>query len=145
MSRPIGVVALIFLLALQAGCSTTGEPPATGVAEETREIFVGTWKGEYVDGEGHKVRSWVQTRSTDGTYVIRFVHYTEQGILHTMGKGKWWLEGGRFYEIAPETMEAPDVYDFEIISRDEIRFDSVTTSYSFTDQRTEAADIPQFM
>jgi len=145
MSKPISFVVLIFLLALQAGCTTTGRSLTAGTQEETREMFVGTWKGEYVDGEGNQVRSWVQTRSADGTYVIRFVHHTEQGVLQTMGKGKWWLEGDRFYEISPKIMEEPDVYEFEIISKDEIRFKSVTTSYSFTDERTVAADIPQFM
>jgi hypothetical protein len=139
------LLVLVFSLVIYAGCATGTHPVAKDVDEDVKSVFVGTWEGEHLDGKGEKVRSWVQKRAADGTYVIQFVHYKEDGPVHTVRKGKWWLEGDRFYEIAPSIMDEPDVYEFEIIGKDEIRFQSLEEDYSFTDKRVEPDETPRFM
>ena len=136
------VLALVLILVLQAGCTTVNNTFSKDVPEDIRRIFVGTWEGQYLDHEGIKVRTWIQNRSADGTYTIDFVHYTEKGVSQTMRKGKWWLKGDRFYEIALDVMEKPDVYEFEIISKNEISFKSVAKIYTFIDKRIETAEMP---
>jgi len=52
-------------------------------------------------------------------------------------KGKWWIDGNRFYEIAPDVMEEADIYQFEILNEDEIRFKSTVKDYEFIDRRIQ--------
>jgi hypothetical protein len=40
-------------------------------------------------------------------------------------RGKWWIDGNRFYEIAPDVMEKANIYEFEILNEDEIRFKTI--------------------
>jgi hypothetical protein len=145
MTKTRIVLALILVMLLQPGCSTTQKSPPKNVPEDIRRMFVGIWEGEYVNNEGRKERTWIQTRSADGTFSIVFVHHTEKGIYKTRGRGKWWLEGDRFYEISPDVMKKPDVYQFEILSEDEIRFKSVEKDYEFIDKRVETFREPAFI
>jgi len=145
MNKTKIVLALILVLVLQPGCSTIDKTFPKDVPEDIRRIFVGTWAGEYVNNEGRTERTWIQKRSADGTYTIAFVHFTEKGVRKTMGQGKWWLEGDRFYETAPDGMKKPDVYQFEIVSEDEIRFRSVGKDYEFIDKRVETFREPAFI
>jgi len=123
---------LICGVLLQAGCGAyhTGDP-----LDNVRRVFVGTWEGEHVDDEGNLLRTWIQRRFEDGTYATSFVHCTEKGIRRSGQRGKWWIDGNRFYEIAPSVMEEPDVYEFEILNNNEIRFKSTVTDYEFIDRR----------
>jgi hypothetical protein len=91
------------------------------------------------------VRSWIQNRSEDGTYSIVFIHHTEEGSFKSRQKGKWWVEGNRFYEMASDVMSEPDVYEFEILNEDEIRFKSVTKEYEFIDRRYRHPKSPTFI
>jgi hypothetical protein len=101
-------------------------------------MFVGTWEGEHTDRKGTLLRTWIQNRSEDGTYAIVFFRHTEKGIFKSTQEGKWWLKGDRFHEIAPDLMEKPDVYQFEILNENEIRFRSIIKDYEFIDRRTES-------
>ena len=138
------VLAVILVLVLQTGCSMTDNTSPKDVPENIRRIFVGTWEGEYVNHEGRTVRTWIQKRSADGTYTIAFVHFTEKGVRKTMRQGEWWLEGDRFYEMSPDVMKKPDVYQFEILSEGEIHFRSVGKDYEFIDKRVETFRVPGF-
>ena len=142
MNKTKIVLALILVLVLHAGCSTIDKSPPKDVPEDIKRIFVGTWEGEHVNNEGRTERTWTQKRSADGTYRIAFVHYTAQGVVKTKRQGKWWLEGDRFYEISPDVMKNPDVYEFQILSEDEIRFKSVAKDYEFIDKRVKASREP---
>jgi hypothetical protein len=145
MNKTNIVLALILLMVIQPGCSTIDKSSSKNVPEDIRRIFIGTWEGEYVNHEGRTERTWIQKRSADGTYTIAFCHYSEKGVSKTKQHGKWWLEGDRFYEIAPDVMKKPDVYQFEILSEDEIRFKSVAKDYEFIDKRVETFREPAFI
>ena len=134
------IIATLFLIiVLQAGCGTMNNASHQNVPEDIRDVFVGTWEGEHMDRGGALLRTWIQNRSEDGTYTIVFFHHNEKGIYKSTQEGKWWLKGNRFYEIAPDLMEEPDVYQFEILSDNEIRFRSIVKDYEFIDKRTESS------
>ena len=137
MTKTKIVLALILAMVFQAGCSTIDKSSPNDVPKDIRRIFVGTWEGEYVNKQGRTERTWIQKRSADGTYIIDFFHHTERGIYHSRQQGKWWIDGRRFYEIAPKVMKEPDVYQFRIVNKDEVHFKSIKKDYEFTDRRTE--------
>ena len=145
MTKTKIALALALFIVLQSGCSTVKNVSHKNVPEDIRRLFVGTWEGEHADDEGKIVRTWIQSRSADGTYAIVFVHHTETGVHKTRQKGKWWIEGDRFHEIASDVMKKPDVYGFEIVSENEIRFKSIATDYEFTDKRVESLQEPSFI
>lgn len=132
------VVFLILMTILQIGCRTFNNTFQGNAPEDIRRIFVGIWQGEYMDHEDNSLRTWIQNRSEDGTYTIIFYHHTtEKEIDRSIQKGKWWIDGDRFYEIVPDEMEEPDVYEFEILNENEIRFKSTVKDYEFIDRRIQ--------
>ena len=128
-------LALILMIILQAGCGTVTNTSRSNVPGDMRRIFVGAWEGEYADHEGKLVRTWIQNRFEDGTYKILFIHHSEKGVYKSTQQGKWWIDGDRFFEIAPDVMKEPDVYTFEMLSNDEIHFKRIGRDYEFTDRR----------
>lgn len=141
--KKIIIVPLSLMIVLQAGCGTMNDASHKNVPEDIQDMFVGTWEGEHMDRGGTLLRTWIQNRSENGTYAIVFFHHTEKGISKSTQEGKWWVEGNRFYEIAPDFMEEPDVYQFEILSENEIRFRSIVKDYAFIDRRTESCLDPK--
>jgi hypothetical protein len=74
--------------------------------------LIGTWQGEYDEKDG-SLKSWVQTRSENGTYQIEFRFVETDGAVHRLvEEGKWWIERDLFYEIAPSWMTQPDAYQY---------------------------------
>jgi hypothetical protein len=130
-------LCVAFTMVLLLGCASVQSPSKAELSGHARRMFIGTWEGSHVDQEGNLLRTWRQRRYADGTYAMTFVHYTKEGIRRSTQKGTWWVEGDRFYEIAPDTMEDPDAYRFEILNENEIRFESLTTDYEFIDRRTQ--------
>ena len=128
------------MIILQAACGSIHNSSQKNAQEDIRHMFVGTWEGKHVDREQKLLRTWIQNRSEDGTYSIIFFHHTEEGIYKSTQKGKWWIEGNRFYEIASDEMKEPDIYQFEILSENEIRFSSILTDYEFIDKRIESIE-----
>ncbi len=126
------------MIVLQAGCGTLNNASERRAPEDIRHMFIGTWEGKHMGREGKILHTWIQNRSEDGTYSIIFFHHTEKGIYKSTQKGKWWIEGNRFYEIASDVLEEPDVYQFGILSEDEIRFRSVVKDYEFIDKRIKS-------
>ena len=127
--------AFIFIIILQAGCASLHNTYSGDVPEDIRRMFVGTWQGEHVDNEGKLLRAWTQNRSEDGTYTITFYHYKQDGIYSSKQMGKWWIDSDRFYEIARAVKQEPDVYRFDILDENEIRFKSIVTDYEFVDRK----------
>jgi hypothetical protein len=130
-------VFLMLMTIVQVGCRTMNNTPRGNAPEDIRRIFIGIWEGEYMDHEANSLRTWIQNRSEDGTYTMIFYHHTKKGIYESVQKGKWWIDGNRFYEIAPDVMEEADVYEFEILNEDEIRFKSTVKDYEFIDRRIQ--------
>lgn len=136
--KRLKIVPLFLMIILQAACGSMNNISQRNVQEDIRHMFVGTWEGKHVDRERKLLRTWIQNRSKDGTYRIIFFHHTEDGVYKSEQKGKWWIEGNRFYEIAPDVMKEPDAYQFEILSENEIRFKSLVNDYEFIDKRTKS-------
>ncbi|MDR4519957.1 MAG: hypothetical protein R3E36_05045 [Nitrosomonas sp.] len=87
-------------------CSAVAASPSVDVR------LIGTWQGEY-DEEDGALKSWVQTRSENGTYHIEFRFVETDGAVHRLAEaGRWWVENDLFYEIAPSWMTQPDVYQY---------------------------------
>ena len=137
MKRLKTTLTLVFVVILISACASVNNSYTESVLEDTRRIFVGTWKGKYVDHKGRLSRTWIQNRLPDGTYTITFIHHTQEGIYSSKQEGKWWVDGDRFYEIAPNVMEEPDVYQFEILNENEIHFRSIAEDYEFIDKRMQ--------
>ncbi|NVM20324.1 MAG: hypothetical protein HWN68_00905 [Desulfobacterales bacterium] len=135
------IVPLFLMIILQAGCGTMDNAPHRNVLEDKRHVFIGTWEGKHVGRKEKLLRIWIQNRSEDGTCSIVFFHHTEEGLQKSTQKGKWWIEGNRFYEIAPDVMKEPDAYRFEILGENEIRFRSTVKDYEFIDKMGGAAEI----
>ncbi len=105
--------------------------------------FVGRWKGEHFHEDGSYLKKWNQVRNSDGTYVIIFKMYDENNNLFKteIGKGYWWIKNGFFHEVDPSMTSTPDIYKFEIVSDNEIKFTAVhigptsvgEVGYTFTD------------
>jgi hypothetical protein len=131
------VVAMILMIIPLVRCATLHHTSDRNVPANIRRILVGTWEGKHLDHEGKLLRTWIQNRSEDGSYTIDFFHHTEKGVFHSTQEGKWWIDGNRFYEIAPNAMEKPDVYQFKILDEDDIHFRSMKDDYEFTDRRIE--------
>ena len=139
------LLILALLVPISGGCATLANHNEKTKHETTRQMFVGVWEGEHIDRDGKLVRSWIQNRSDDGTYMIVFVLYTEQGTFTSRQRGKWWIEGDKFYEIASDIMDKPDIYEFEILNGKEIRFKSLTKEYEFIDRKTHSRQSPAFI
>jgi hypothetical protein len=93
------------------------------VADSSVDVrLIGTWQGEYDEKDG-SLKSWVQTRSENGTYQIEF-HFAEtDGTVDRLAEeGKWWIENGLFYEIALSWMTQPDVYQYRFLDNGCIEF-----------------------
>lgn len=140
------ILSIIFvtLCLLFAGCASVPEHKSEDMKEKMKERqlteielkFLGVWVGEHIDKGGIYKKRWIQERTNKGTYLIRLYEYLNN-VLQTSSeeKGYWWVSGGKFYEIAPDLMNAPDVYTFKILNSDEIKFSSVKKEYSFIDRR----------
>ena len=138
-------VMFALLCGLFWSCAASRTPQPGSGPEAMRQLFVGIWEGEYLDGEGNLVRSWTQHRLADGTYTITFVHYTGAGVRKIKRKGTWWIEESRFFERTENSDKKPDVYDFKVVSQDEIRFQSTETDYAFTDRRVSSPKKTSFI
>ena len=139
------LLSLALLIAVCGGCATLENNSQTAAIENIRQMFVGVWEGEHVDNDGKLVRSWIQNRTDDGVYAIVFIVYTDQGTFKSQQKGKWWIDGDKFYEIDSSLMDKPDIYQFEILNENEIRFKSLTKNYEFIDRKTHKGQPPTFI
>ncbi len=123
---------LIGIILLNYSCSTTKRFAKTN---PDVPIFIGNWVGENrIDGS---LTTWIQKRFADGTYTILFIQIKDNEIVRNIESGKWWIENGQFYEISLKAMEKPDIYEYKIISKDQISFKSTTVDYQFLDKRIE--------
>jgi len=107
-------------------CAAAAASPSVDVR------LIGTWQGEYDEKDG-SLKSWVQTRSENGTYQIEFRFVETDGTVHRLAEeGKWWIESGLFYEIAPSWMTQPDAYQYRFQDNGCIEF-LLVESYESTE------------
>ena len=86
----------------------------------------------------------MQKRLANGEYSIASKVYRTGDLIATVEEtGRWWVDGELFYERCSDRMKQPDVYSFEFLSEDEIRFTAVSADrsgdvfagYIFVDKR----------
>lgn len=123
---------LIGIILLNYSCSTTKRFAKTNPDVST---FIGNWVGE--NKIDNSLTTWIQKRFENGTYTILFIQIKENEVVRNIESGKWWIENGKFYEISSEVMEKPDIYEYKIVSKDQISFKNTTVDYQFVDKRIE--------
>lgn len=117
------------------------------IIEEKKTIdyrLVGVWKGEEKDNQEEGMsKSWMMTRKNDGTFILKFKFTINGKTKNTEEKGKWWIEGNKFFEYH-ETSDLTDVYSYIIISNDKVKFKAENLSlehnnenYEFIDERVK--------
>ena len=111
----------------------TGENTKT--KDSDNNAFIGNWVGEKKINNSYV--TWIQKRLSDGTYTIFFITIEGNTIVRDIETGKWWIKDGKFYEISPNAMTEPSIYDYKIISNDSIMFSSTSSVYKFIDKRIE--------
>jgi hypothetical protein len=147
MTRKNGYKGLfqVLLLILSTGCVVAQFPEQKGDSDAFMQVFVGKWKGEHMNADGQLERAWMLERFSDGTYTIIFFHHTKSGVFSSKAKGRWWINGDRFFETTGKNEKTVDEYTFQIISDDAIRFSSVTKDYVFTDKRVAVFIEPELI
>ncbi len=84
--------------------------------------LIGVWKGEYAEKNG-TIKSWIQTRNSDGTYTIEFSFKEPDDTIKSFTEsGRWWVQDALFYEIALPDMVQPDKYKYFFKEKDCISF-----------------------
>jgi len=111
----------------------------TGKNGETKDsdkrVFIGNWVGEKQIDNAYV--TWVQKRLSNGTYTIFLITIEGNKIIRDVETGKWWIKDGKFYEISPNAMTEPDIYDYKIISKDSIMLSNTAFVDKFIDKRVE--------
>lgn len=131
-SKLFMALLLIGTVFMNYSCSTTKKFAKT---DPDIPAFIGNWIGESrID---NSLNTWIQKRFADGTYTILFIQIYDNEVVRNVESGKWWIENGKFYEISSNAMEKPDIYEYKIISNDQISFKSTTVDYQFVDKRIE--------
>ena len=131
-SRLLLTLLLSGTILMNYSCSATKRFAKTNPDVST---FIGNWVGE--NRIDNSINTWIQKRFADGTYTILFIQIKDNDIVRNIESGKWWIENGRFYEISSKAMETPDIYEYKIISKDQISFKNTTIDYQFVDNRIE--------
>lgn len=102
--------------------------------------LVGTWVGSESDQQISGVqKSWEMKRNSDGSFILNFT-YSQDGEIHnSVETGKWWIENGRFNEFHNDSGKT-DVYKYEILSQDKVKFTSETISVDMNKKKYEFID-----
>jgi hypothetical protein len=116
----------------------------TVLKENDKKIFVGNWAGSEKDQQIEGVtKYWQQTRFKDGTYIIMFTTIEECEVDQFIEKGTWYIKDGIFHEVHTNS-GSEDIYEYEIIDNDHIKFKSkkmgvemTNSNYEFIDTRLE--------
>lgn len=101
-----------------------------------KDKFVGTWKGSDKGTlDNNEINFWEVIRTSDGKFFVKFTTHFKDGTVETSTEtGLWIVDENFFYEQREGENEA-DVYTYNIVSNNEIRFKDTISSYQFTDER----------
>ncbi len=139
MTKNLKIISFFVLLVSMFNCTNQKVKPTNldGVSAN----FVGKWKGEEKNQqvEGAK-KSWEINRKTDGTFVVKFViQYEGEKPMKHQESGKWWLKDGKYYEYN-NLSELTDVYNYEILNEEQIKFSADQLSVEFNNENYEFID-----
>lgn len=104
--------------------------------EQLKQLFVGTWKGtDHGTLDEDETNVWTVTRTVEGKFIVEFTTYFKNGkIEKSIEKGLWVVDENFFYEQRQGEDQA-DVYSYQVLSNDLIRFKDTISNYQFTDER----------
>ena len=134
---------LIIILIGFSSCSTLKTLPN---GKKIDKRLIGTWAGSENDEQIEGMRKeWEMTRNDDGTFVLDFKAITAENTEEITEEGTWWTEQNKFYEYH-EVTDKTDTYNFEILNKDEIKFDMLSSGvdfnkpdYTFIDKRKKVS------
>lgn len=103
--------------------------------------LVGVWIGSEKDNQIEGLsKEWEMTRNEDGTFILNFkMKMKGQKAKHSIEKGKWWVKDNKFYEYHDDS-EMTDVYTFEILNKNQIKFIEFDLSIDFNKPNYEFID-----
>lgn len=136
-------LSYLFILLFVVACSTKSNN-TSNVHKSIDPKLVGVWYGNEKDQQSTGVeKKWVMNRKEDGTYTIKF-EFLENGTRDDLEEsGIWWVNGNKFYEKSSQSKK-PDIYAYEVIDNDQIKFKSLSLTipldapvYEFIDNRVK--------
>lgn len=154
------------LLLVSAACTPTSDLPGYVLTEKAAlsedqnsnwQLMVGSWYGNQPVRSGG-FREHIVTRRTDGTYLIRARHVTENGVeLMQTEVGQWgivgpiyfsifrgWLEGTELKASDPSDPYNYDAYEVIYLSHDKFRYRSFSSGTLFEVSKVPANfDFPE--
>lgn len=98
-----------------------------------------------------RVREWVQVREADGTVRTYFTIKSDGVVVSSYETdGVWWANGEVFSETFANTRKNPDVYAYEFLDENTLRFEKVRDGdfglefapYIFTERKTDRKVAP---
>lgn len=136
-------LSYLFMLLFLVACSPKSNN-TSNVHQSIDPKLVGVWYGNEKDQQSTGVeKKWVMNRKEDGTYTIKF-EFLENGTRDDLEEyGIWWVKGNKFYEKSSQSKK-PDIYTYEAIGDDQIKFKSLSLTspldapfYEFIDTRVK--------
>lgn len=137
-------ILITVLILILSSCSTPSKLSSDTALNSIESKFVGSWAGNEIIHKFDAPRYWIQHRFEDGTFILINTILYDGEVINLSIKGKWWIKDGLFYE-RPSSAKKDDVYEFEIIDKDHIRFIGIgmedlsknNEKYEFIDTRVE--------
>lgn len=110
-----------------------------------KNVFIGNWTGSEKDQQIQGVtKHWQQTRFKDGSYIFLYTVLKDCQVEHFVEKGTWYIKDGLFHEKTNSKNAEEDIYEYEILDNDHIKFrakkmsaEMNTEQYEFIDARLE--------
>ncbi|AHC32908.1 MULTISPECIES: hypothetical protein [Pseudomonas] len=127
-------LSLILLTIALGACST--QKPANDPA------LVGTWKGLRTQTDKCQFLSWTTHLKPDGRFTITFFRDVQQTQAIQTEQGTWSAVNGK-NELRTDGVRMPDVYTYQLVDADTVRYVSVAAGpsgdcqedYAFTERR----------
>lgn len=127
-------LSLILLTIALGACST--QKPANDPA------LVGTWKGLRAQTDKCQFLSWTNHFKPDGRFTITFFRDAQQTQAIQTEQGTWSVVNGK-NELRTDGVRMPDVYTYQLVDADTVRYVSVVAGpsgdcqedYAFTERR----------
>lgn len=135
----IKFLIVIATFALIASCKSKGQK--TKIEKDIDAQLVGKWQGEEKNEQVNGVtKSWEMNRKSDGTFKVQYTMNEDGEITKHSETGTWKTEGNLFYETN-DYSGGTDVYTYQIINKDKIKFKAHNISVPMENANYEFFDI----
>lgn len=134
------IFLLFCLVLLQLSCSTPEHLRKTHSGKKIDTRLAGVWEGSESDNQqAGLTKRWKMIRSLEGTFILEFKTFFQGRISESKETGSWWTEGNLFYEFH-EGSGKTDVYQYQILNKDEIKFKVHTMGVPLNNEAYEFID-----